>query len=478
MLYDSVANHTGPTRSELAPWKRDRSWSSVYSLGFTVGQLISDETSAAETNKQTNDREESRAVTSCLCPGAVSDTCGVCQGANSYGQLGQGHAEDRCEPRLSDAAAAELQSDAVRTVAGGGGHSVLVTDGGQVLACGSNAFGQLGVGPSVTHSADLLVVKCLKDPVVSVAAGLRHSLAVTDLGCVYQWGTGLFNHAKRATSPHPVPSHFCSKVPCLVPGDGDLFLWGSNKHGQLTATKPFLSTPAPLKRSLLAGEKVINVWSGWTHVVAQTESGKVFSWGRGDYGQLGRPASTSQNPEQQSAGPLTGGDNQEVCLPAEIEVLRGASQIACGSEHNLAIVGKQAKTTDNITQLYWKGSSGKLSRNGLKLTGCAIIIRKVFMSTVRHNDSSHKALLCAFRRGVSPVLGLERTWNVRRRYTDGHLSASTHIWPQTSCHWLWSWTLNGGVRCDDWLKIKLCTVSNWEVGSARYKSEMRGTVTL
>ncbi|XP_035498307.1 secretion-regulating guanine nucleotide exchange factor isoform X1 [Scophthalmus maximus] len=342
--------------------------------------------------------------------------CLLSWGANSYGQLGQGHAEDRCEPRLSDAAAAELQSDAVRTVAGGGGHSVLVTekgqvfvcgqnhrgqlalgsnvdistfhlclsldqtvthvacgwdftlfltDGGQVLACGSNAFGQLGVGPSVTHSADLLVVKvsteqCLKDPVVSVAAGLRHSLAVTDLGCVYQWGTGLFNHAKRATSPHPVPSHFCSKVPCLVPGldqkishlvaagsahcvcltgDGDLFLWGSNKHGQLTATKPFLSTPAPLKRSLLAGEKVINVWSGWTHVVAQTESGKVFSWGRGDYGQLGRPASTSQNPEQQSAGPLTGGDNQEVCLPAEIEVLRGASQIACGSEHNLAIVG-------------------------------------------------------------------------------------------------------------------------------------------
>ncbi|XP_022611708.1 secretion-regulating guanine nucleotide exchange factor isoform X1 [Seriola dumerili] len=330
-------------------------------------------------------------------------------GANSYGQLGQGHVEDQSAPRLSDTAA--LQSRAVRTVSGGGGHSVfvtengevfvcgqnnrgqlglghntdistlqlcpslnqtvtnvtcgwdftlLLTDCGQVLACGSNAFGQLGVGPTVRHSADLLFVECLKDPVVSVAAGLRHSLAVTDSGCVYQWGTGLFSLAKRALSPHPIPSHLCSKVPCLVPGldqktphlvaagsahcvclteDGDLFLWGSNKHGQLTTTEPFLSSPTLLKRSLLDGEKVINLWSGWTHIVAQTESGRVFTWGRGGYGQLGRQASINQNPEQQSAGALAEGGNQEVCLPAEVKVLNGATQIACGSEHNLAIVG-------------------------------------------------------------------------------------------------------------------------------------------
>ncbi|XP_022611709.1 secretion-regulating guanine nucleotide exchange factor isoform X2 [Seriola dumerili] len=329
-------------------------------------------------------------------------------GANSYGQLGQGHVEDQSAPRLSDTAA--LQSRAVRTVSGGGGHSVfvtengevfvcgqnnrgqlglghntdistlqlcpslnqtvtnvtcgwdftlLLTDCGQVLACGSNAFGQLGVGPTVRHSADLLFVECLKDPVVSVAAGLRHSLAVTDSGCVYQWGTGLFSLAKRALSPHPIPSHLCSKVPCLVPGldqktphlvaagsahcvclteDGDLFLWGSNKHGQLTTTEPFLSSPTLLKRSLLDGEKVINLWSGWTHIVAQTESGRVFTWGRGGYGQLGRQASINQNPEQQSAGALAEGGNQEVCLPAEVKVLNGATQIACGSEHNLAIV--------------------------------------------------------------------------------------------------------------------------------------------
>uniref|UniRef100_UPI0037E95CB2 secretion-regulating guanine nucleotide exchange factor n=1 Tax=Semicossyphus pulcher TaxID=241346 RepID=UPI0037E95CB2 len=328
-------------------------------------------------------------------------------GANSYGQLGQGHVEDQSCPRLSDIT--PLQNQAVRAVCGGGGHTVvisenaevfvcgqndrgqlglghnadiptfqlchslnqrvakvacgwdftlLLTDCGRVLAFGSNAFGQLGVGQKVTHSSDPLVVESLKEPVVSVAAGLRHSLAASDSGCVYQWGRGLFSHAKRAVGQQAVPSHLNSTVPCLVPGldqktshmvtagsvhcvcltgDGDLFLWGSNKHGQLTTAEPFLSSPMLVKR--LGGEKVVRVWSGWTHIVARTESGRVFTWGRGDYGQLGRLPSTSQNPERKSAGPSAQDGSQRACPPAEVKALYGATQIACGSEHNLAIVG-------------------------------------------------------------------------------------------------------------------------------------------
>ncbi|XP_034032218.1 secretion-regulating guanine nucleotide exchange factor [Thalassophryne amazonica] len=327
-------------------------------------------------------------------------------GANSYGQLGQGHAEDRAVSQPCCA----FKNTAVRTVCGGGGHSVvitdigevfvcgqnhrgqlglghtadvssfvlcpslsqgvtdvacgwdftlLLTDCGQVLACGSNAFGQLGVAQSVSHAAEPLIVESLTKPVVSVAAGLRHSLAVTDSGCVYQWGTGLLSHAKRALRPQPVPSHLSSTLPSLVPGlfekkshmvaagsahcvcltgEGDLFLWGSNKHGQLTTTQLFLPCPTLLKRSLLNGEKAIRVWSGWTHIVAQTESGRVFTWGRENYGQLGRTATTSQRRKGQSAGFSAEGFSQ-ACLPAEVEGLFGATQIACGSEHNLAVVG-------------------------------------------------------------------------------------------------------------------------------------------
>lgn len=55
-----------------------------------------------------------------------------------------------------------------------------------------------------------------------------------------------------------------------VAGNGHLFVWGSNKHGQLAATDIFLPRPSVVKPTLLGGRKVSHLWSGWTHVVAQT----------------------------------------------------------------------------------------------------------------------------------------------------------------------------------------------------------------
>uniref|UniRef100_A0A8C6Q1Y4 Secretion regulating guanine nucleotide exchange factor n=1 Tax=Nothobranchius furzeri TaxID=105023 RepID=A0A8C6Q1Y4_NOTFU len=310
-------------------------------------------------------------------------------GANSYGQLGQGHVEDMRVPRLSDSSV--LQNRAVRTLSGGGGHSVVITESGELFVCGQNNKGQLGLGHNADTSAfqlcpilnqrvrsvscgwdfSLLLTDCGQllacgsnafgqlgvGEKINVAAGLRHSLVVCDSGSVYQWGTGLFSHAKRTLSPRPVPSYLCAKVPCLVPGlsqrtphsvvagsthcvcltgEGDLFMWGSNKHGQLTTSEPFLPSPTLLKPSLFNGEKVISVWSGWTHVVAQTgtQSGRVFTWGRGDYGQLGRRASINQKTEQHSADSVSEGGHKasEACFPEEVKVLHGATQV----RHNKA----------------------------------------------------------------------------------------------------------------------------------------------
>ncbi|XP_026877239.1 secretion-regulating guanine nucleotide exchange factor isoform X2 [Electrophorus electricus] len=317
-------------------------------------------------------------------------------GANTYGQLGQGHGEDQFEPQCSSHG---LQRS-LRVITGGGGHSVLLTesgdllvcgqnhkgqlglghtsdvmtfnlcplpgsrtvhqvscgwdftviltDDGQVLACGSNAFGQLGISPQIKHTAKPLLIKSLGDPVISVAAGLRHALAVTGSGRVYQWGTGLSTQARRLLTPQPVPVHFTSKEPCLVPGldqetphrvaagsahcvcltvSGAVFLWGCNKHGQLCSTESFLALPTLLDQSLVNGEKVSAIYSGWTHLVAQTESGRVLTWGRADYGQLGR-----RGPSNDSAVAGTDVSYPVTSLPFEI---------VCGSEHNLAIVGNQ-----------------------------------------------------------------------------------------------------------------------------------------
>ncbi|KAL0968819.1 hypothetical protein UPYG_G00272290 [Umbra pygmaea] len=323
-------------------------------------------------------------------------------GANTYGQLGQGHGEDLSAPSvLGDRAQRALSTGAVRLLTGGGGHSALVsdegellvsgqnhkgqlglghssevrtfqfcpvigqrvsqvscgwdftlilTDHGRILTCGSNTYGQLGVLEPLSHSSQLQPVHSLREPVVSVSAGLRHALAVTGTGTVYQWGLGLLVQARRALSPEHVPEHFTSKTPCLVPGlgtvmshrvaagsahsvcltaEGDVFFWGSNKYGQLTSTETFLPKPVLLDRSALDGERVALIYSGWTHLVAQTESRRVFTWGRANYRQLGRTESSNQH---------LAGTSQWTHVPAEVKELYGATQIACGAEHNLAIV--------------------------------------------------------------------------------------------------------------------------------------------
>ena len=64
---------------------------------------------------------------------------------------------------------------------------------GSVVACGRNLTGQLGVGN--IQNADSLVA--VKGPLgqkraLSVAAGLAHSMALTEFGSVFCWGAGVW----------------------------------------------------------------------------------------------------------------------------------------------------------------------------------------------------------------------------------------------------------------------------------------------
>ncbi|KAF7287590.1 hypothetical protein GWI33_005948 [Rhynchophorus ferrugineus] len=76
----------------------------------------------------------------------------------------------------------------------------------------------------------------------------------------------------------------------------------------------------------LVGEKIKvfqheglqSVYAGWTHSIALTKMGEVFSWGRNSYGQLGSERELSYKPEK-------------------IEALDNINQISVGSEHNLAV---------------------------------------------------------------------------------------------------------------------------------------------
>uniref|UniRef100_A0A8C0HDY5 Uncharacterized protein n=1 Tax=Chelonoidis abingdonii TaxID=106734 RepID=A0A8C0HDY5_CHEAB len=54
-----------------------------------------------------------------------------------------------------------------------------VAGNGQVLSCGSNSFGQLGVPQTSGGCLIPQKIESLTEKVVNVAAGLRHALAAT-----------------------------------------------------------------------------------------------------------------------------------------------------------------------------------------------------------------------------------------------------------------------------------------------------------
>jgi len=71
---------------------------------------------------------------------------------------------------------------------------------------------------------------------------------------------------------------------------GRLFTWGRNGYGQLgDGTTIGKSTPTEItsRINLATGDKIIQVSLGGNHSAALTSSGRLFTWGRNDNGQLG-----------------------------------------------------------------------------------------------------------------------------------------------------------------------------------------------
>ncbi|RMC12287.1 hypothetical protein DUI87_09799 [Hirundo rustica rustica] len=169
------------------------------------------------------------------------------------------------------------------------------TRSGLVLSCGSNSFGQLELpqisGPCLISQK----IESLKEKVMNVTAGLRHALAATDSGLVLQWRNGMASWAKHASQGKALLLFLTAKESCEVAGledikvktvaagsyhsvsltdEGHLYVWGSNKHGQLVSRDIFLAEPKKIDTQCFSHEKIRAVWSGWTHLVART--GRIF----------------------------------------------------------------------------------------------------------------------------------------------------------------------------------------------------------
>src|SRR5262249_14003923 len=133
---------------------------------------------------------------------------------------------------------------------------------------------------------------------VAVSAGSGHSVVLKKDGTVWTWGyngEGQLGTRGAADSRFPVPTQVegLSDIKAVVAGDrhclarkgdGTVWAWGNNWHGQLgDGTKEHRSSAAPVTG--LSG--VVAIAAAMGHSLALDKDGAVWAWGYNDDGELG-----------------------------------------------------------------------------------------------------------------------------------------------------------------------------------------------
>jgi len=291
-------------------------------------------------------------------------------GANDHGQCGHGErAEvDWVKPRSLKV----LHGQMVTQVVCGRHHTLCVTATSVVYAWGSNQAGQLGQGDVLDRRSPVVIGALWALPVLQLAAGERHSAALTSNGFLFSWGAndkgqlGLpvaadvaqqvamsRTASERRRVMRRVNQRFLQAMGEMgIPEEqAELALAETGNVGVEVATEWLFSVPADVLETHLSGDPetptasldcvagctaegssnvtlprrvplqgVRSVGAGWLHTVATTDE-EVFSWGDNSYGQLGlRSFRGASHPEEVSE--MTG---------------KGVCQVACGARHTVLL---------------------------------------------------------------------------------------------------------------------------------------------
>ncbi|XP_059186433.1 probable E3 ubiquitin-protein ligase HERC6 [Centropristis striata] len=251
-------------------------------------------------------------------------------GHNAQGQLGQKRPKDGKTPGR-----VEGLGDVV-SIACGQDHCLAVCSSGQVFSWGAGEDGQRGILPHLLSSRLSLVPIPLQIPVIQVACGNSHSLALTQGGDVFSWGLnshgqlGLGKEVSLQYVPDLVGPLTGVAVTQIAAGathslfltlPGLVYCCGANKSGQLGLNRVdengrFNICMVPALRPL----GVSSMSCGEAHSAVLTKDGKVFTFGEGIHGQLGHDSSTNE------------------LRPRLVDGLDGpASQVSCGRRHTLVL---------------------------------------------------------------------------------------------------------------------------------------------
>ncbi|XP_029378746.1 RCC1 domain-containing protein 1 [Echeneis naucrates] len=172
-----------------------------------------------------------------------------------------------------------------KSLALGAGHAVLLTATGAVYSWGLGSHGQLGHGGLTSEEQPRAVEALWGMPMSSVAAGGWHSACISDGGDLYVWGwnevgqLGLPSQGLRKASQQQISQA------------------GELHHDATKGEKSeevFISIQAfPALLDVTPSCEISKVSCGSRHTAAVTTTGDLYTWGWGEYGQLGHQSFTT-----------------------------------------------------------------------------------------------------------------------------------------------------------------------------------------
>jgi alpha-tubulin suppressor-like RCC1 family protein len=234
-----------------------------------------------------------------------------------------------------------------------------------VLGWGENAFGEVGNGTRAAQASPVPVA--VPGSVVQIAANGYNGAALLASGALATWGSD--SDGQIGDGRYPAPR----TTPFLVPGlsgivqaavganhmlaldsSGRVWSWGNNNYGELgngTATGTANSNPVPAPVPGLTGVTQISAGTGYS--LALRSDGTVWAWGRNNFGQLGD------------------GTTLPRLSPGQVPGLTGISRVYAGSQTSYAIGpgGTVRAFGDNLNGLLGTGTSAGISATPVPVPG-------------------------------------------------------------------------------------------------------------
>jgi alpha-tubulin suppressor-like RCC1 family protein len=260
---------------------------------------------------------------------AIAEGHLYCWGLNSSGQLGINNINNATSPTLTyDSATSSfsglLGEEGVVAVSANANNTCAINTSGKLYCWGENSVGQLGIGIS---GFGYNVPQLIEDPATFSYSGLLDSKKVIAVSV----GASTDDYSEGESSG---TTHICA-----INEEYKLYCWGDNSFRQLGIDKKgarFLPSPIydvseEASNGLLNGKGVLKVSAGYGFTCAIDEEGKLFCWGKNDFGQLG--INNNESEKVKNPTPIYNAD------PDLSGTLEGnpASALSAGTTHICAI---------------------------------------------------------------------------------------------------------------------------------------------